>query len=86
LELISAKNGGAIMLSGLSRRERAIAMRLEANTNYLRIVVDCACITKPGHDALQKHRAAFGDSKTCPSSSRTSVSSPTISQVGDGSS
>lgn len=60
LDLLAGNKGGACMLSDLSRRNKAIAGRLQANTNYIRIVSDCACLTEPGRSALRKHRIAFG--------------------------
>lgn len=59
LKLLRADDG-LRALDGLSHRNRAIAHRMAANTNYVRIVCDIACLTHPGSKALDKHVEVFG--------------------------
>jgi len=56
---LTAERGGALELAAMTRRQAAVSGRLEANTNYLRVIQDCACIAGPGIEALKRYRKAF---------------------------
>ena len=60
LAQLAAERGGAMHSSTMTRRARAVAERMSANTNYVRIVAGCACVTEPGRAALKNHQKAFG--------------------------